>query len=96
MDGIISPDGSKMVFTSDRTGDYEIYTMNLNGTDVINLTDNPASWDANPCWSPDGSKIVFSSDRAGNLDIYAMDADGKNLTRLTYEYYQEFYPRWSQ
>lgn len=57
-EGILSPDGTKIVFTSLKDGDLEIYTMNADGTDVRRLTTTPG-YDGGPWWSPDGSKIVY-------------------------------------
>ena len=57
-EGILSPDGSKIVFTSLKDGDLEIYTMNVDGTDVRRLTNSPG-YDGGPWWSPDGTKIVY-------------------------------------
>jgi len=57
-EGILSPDGSKIVFTSLKDGDLEIYTMNADGTDVRRLTNSPG-YDGGPWWSPDGTKIVY-------------------------------------
>jgi Tol biopolymer transport system component/DNA-binding winged helix-turn-helix (wHTH) protein len=77
-----SPDGTRIVFCSNRHGKNEIYVMNADGSNVKRLTHNMAVDDA-PKWSPDGTKIVFDSDRDGNKEIYVMDADGSNQTRLT-------------
>src|SRR5215204_1365308 len=58
--------------------DYEIYTMNSNGTGVVRLTNNTAH-DREPAWSPDapplpgGNKIAFTSDRDGDYEIYTMN-----------------------
>ncbi len=57
-EGILSPDGSKIVFTSLKDGDLDIYTMNADGTDVRRLTNTPG-YDGGPWWSPDGTKIVY-------------------------------------
>jgi Tol biopolymer transport system component len=57
-EGILSPDGSKIVFTSMKDGDLEIYTMNADGSDVRRLTTTPG-YDGGPWWSPDGTKIVY-------------------------------------
>lgn len=79
---VFSPDGSKIIFVSDRDGNAEIYSMNIDGGDQINLTSNPAH-DDNPDISPDGSKIVFRTRRNGNNDIYSMNIDGSDLTNVT-------------
>ena len=76
-----SPDGSRLVFVSDRDGNSEIYVMDVDGQNQTRLTDYDG-WGA-PVWSPDGSRLVFASDRDGNSEIYVMDADGQNQTRLT-------------
>src|SRR2546422_11714268 len=68
-----SPDGSKILFETNRDGNYEIYVMNADGSGQVNLTNNPAS-DADPAWSPDGSKIAFNSSPDGNVDDYVMKA----------------------
>lgn len=63
-------------------GNREIFTMKADGSEVTNLTNNPAT-DESPAWSPDGARIAFTSDRSGDTDIYAMNADGSNVERLT-------------
>ena len=70
-----SPDGSKIVFSSNRDGNSEIYVMDSDGNNVFRLTDNPAS-DKEPAWSPDGNRIAFSTDRNGSFDIYVMRVGG--------------------
>lgn len=72
----------KIVFQSDRDGNYEIYVMEPDGSAQTNLTNNTAG-DFKPAWSQDGSKIVFQSNRSGNLSIYVMNADGGGITQLT-------------
>jgi len=56
----ISPVGNRIVFTSQRNGDLDIYSMNLDGTDLIQLT-NKLGYDGGPFFSWDGSKIVYRS-----------------------------------
>jgi Tol biopolymer transport system component len=54
----VSPDGQKIVFTSDRSGDLEIYSMNLDGSGLRKLTEEPG-YDGGPFYSADGTKIVY-------------------------------------
>ncbi len=83
-----------IAFTSNRDGNYEIYTMNPDGSNPTNLTNNPAE-DSLPDWSPDGTKILFCSERDGNNEIYVMNADGSNPTNLTNNPGQDSQPAWS-
>ena len=73
---------SRIVFSSDRDGDYEIYSMHPDGSDVKRLTNN-SGYDDLPAWSPDGKKIAFVSDRHGSPEIYVMNSDGSRVRRLT-------------
>ncbi|MFN8389648.1 MAG: hypothetical protein U0136_05105 [Bdellovibrionota bacterium] len=71
-----SPDGKKLVFHSDMTGDNEIYIVNYDGTDLMQLTNSKGS-DENASFSPDGKTIIFQSARGGRgSEIYVMNADG--------------------
>jgi Tol biopolymer transport system component len=84
----------KIAFTSYRDGvNGDIYTMNHDGSNVNQLTHDPAE-DHSPVWSPDGSKIAFVSNRTGDSEIYVMNADGNDQTRLT-TLNRSYQPRWS-
>jgi Tol biopolymer transport system component len=72
----------KIAFETLRDGNFEIYVMNADGSNPVNLT-NSAGDDLDPAFSPDGSRIAFTSSRDGNFEIYVMNADGTNQTRLT-------------
>ena len=85
---------SKIAFTSDRDGNAEIYVMDTDGSNPVNLT-NHAAPDVRPTWSPDGSKIAFESNRDGNIEIYVMDTDGSNQVRLTDSAGRDGAPSWS-
>ncbi len=67
-----SPDGSRIVFVSDKTGNKDIWVMDADGKNKVQMTASPAS-DNCPVWSPDGTEIAFCSDRSGNFDIWVMD-----------------------
>lgn len=78
-----TPNPERIVFTSFRSGNFEIYAMNPDGTSLTNLTNNAAN-DNGPAFSPDGTKIAFRSNRdGGNSEIYVMNADGTNPTNVT-------------
>lgn len=85
---------TKIAFQSKRTGNWEIFLMNPDGTNPVNITNN-SSDDGQPAWSPNGEKIAFSSSRDGNLEIYTMNIDGTNLQRLTNNSSTDGGPDWS-
>ena len=102
-----SPDGSKIVFQTDRDDSgliilgvlpedlgTEIYSMDADGSDPTRLSWSPED-DVNPSWSPDGSKIVFQSYRDGDAEIYTMNPDGTGQTRLTNHPDADTFPTWS-
>ena len=74
-DARLSPDGRQIVFTSLKDGDLDIYTMNVDGSDVRRLTNTPG-YDGGPWWSPDGRRIVY---RAHHPADSAQLADYKRL-----------------
>ena len=71
--------GSRILFTSVRDGNTEVYTMNPDGANPVNLSRHPGA-DSGPVWSLDGKRIAFTSNRDGNGEIFVMDADGGNPT----------------
>jgi tricorn protease-like protein len=81
-------------FSSDRSGDFEVYTMHPDGSDLKRLTNAPGN-DGPARWSPDGSKMVFTSNRDGNAEVYVMNADGSGQTNLTNNPAQDNTPSWS-
>ena len=86
---------SRIVFTSTRDRNLEIYVMDADGGNQENLSNHPVD-DLDPDWSPDGTKIAFVSSRKGGVyQIYVMDADGKNPIRLTDGPRKKQYPDWS-
>ncbi len=77
-----SPEGRKLAYHSDRTGNLEIWLRDLETKAERQLTNHPAT-DLVPDWSPDGREIVFVSNRAGKFQVWVMDAEGGALRRLT-------------
>jgi WD40 repeat protein/uncharacterized membrane protein YdcZ (DUF606 family) len=102
-----SPNGSKIAFRSDRDANGEIYTfssgpdvnweiyiMNVDGSEQTRLTNNQIC-DWMPSFSPDGSKIAFVSGLSGNSEIYIMNIDGSDQTNLTINPATEWDPHFS-
>jgi dipeptidyl aminopeptidase/acylaminoacyl peptidase len=90
-------ENGKIAYTSE--GEYrsrQIYTINPDGSERINISNNPDFYDLQADWPPDGSKIAFLSLRAGdNGEIYVMNSDGSEQTRLTNHHYPDYDPSWS-
>ena len=84
----------RIVFASNRDGNWDIYSMDVNGDKLLQLTDHPAS-DEGPACSPDGRRIVFRSERDLTPDLYVMDSDGNNVVRLTHDKFLEGRPSWT-
>jgi hypothetical protein len=89
-----SPAAKKMAFCSSRDGNNEVYTIDADGSNEINITNNNYA-DIVPDWSPDGKKIAFVSNRDGNDEIYVMNPDGSDVKRLTNSKPADAKPRWS-
>lgn len=91
-----SPDGSRIAFVSDRDGDPDIWVMNSDGSDLVNITNDDAQ-DHSPAWSPDGAWIAFASVRDSLYwELYVMRPDGSDVQRLTWwEDASDLSPAWS-
>ncbi|RKU13887.1 hypothetical protein C6502_01705 [Candidatus Poribacteria bacterium] len=83
---------AKIVFTSFRDGNWEIYKMDSDGGNQTRLTHNKVA-DTAPVWSPNGRQIVFERDE-GKGEIYLMDADGSNQRNLTNHPAMDTAPHW--
>jgi len=90
-----SPDGEKIIFSSDRDGNKNIYIMSSNGSNQKQLTKH-LSDDYDPVFSPDGHSIVFTSERDGNREIYIMNNKGEDLKNISNhtsdDWNPKFYP----
>jgi Tol biopolymer transport system component len=76
-----SPDGSQIVYTSEREDGTDLFVVDTTGSEVRRLTNHPGN-DGGADWSPDGKHLVFTSHRAEGHGIYVMDADGSNVSWL--------------
>ena len=79
-----SPDGRTLAYCAERGGEFDIYTMPVEGGEETRLTDAPGL-DDGPEYSPDGRHIWFNSVRSGLMQVWRMDADGQNQTRMTWD-----------
>jgi Tol biopolymer transport system component len=86
-----SPDGSRIAFASDRSGNWDIWIENLKTGALSRLTMSSAT-DWEPAWSPDGREIAFASNRAGNFDIWLEDLATGHLRRVTADPHADEYP----
>lgn len=92
--------GCQLAFSSERKGEldedigYDIYLIDCNGENKVQLTDDPGN-DYSPDWSPDGKQIVFETNRDGNWEIYIMNADGSDQRNLSNHPAEDRSPTWS-
>jgi Tol biopolymer transport system component len=88
-----SPNGDRIAFASDRNGKFDIYIMNIDGANVVQLTHDPFPWlydlqssEIEPTWSPDGRQIAFvagnNTGTGNNVNLYLMNADGSNVVQV--------------
>ena len=94
-----SKDGSKFIYSSNKSGNYEIYTCKIDGTEEQKITSSPIN-ELFPAWSHDGSKIVFTAftgamSNVTSYEVYVMNADRTSLVQLTSNSSFDFFPRWS-
>ena len=90
------PDTPKIIFGTYRGGNRELYLMNPDGSEQVNITNHRAD-DVSGTWSPTGEQILFASDRdrGKGWDLYLMDADGKNVRPMFEKSEDRRHPAWS-
>jgi TolB protein len=99
-----SPDGERIAFwgcpgslASDCLPDegLDVWTVDWDGSNPVNLTEGTKEGDSHPTWSPDGSHIAFDSWRSGKAEVYIMEADGTDVRQLTEGVEDNSEPKWS-
>jgi Tol biopolymer transport system component len=79
---VYAPDGETILFSSNRGGNLDLWTINTRTGAVLQLTDDEArDWD--PAYTADGRQILWSSDRGGNLEIWMANADGSGARQVS-------------
>jgi Tol biopolymer transport system component len=90
-----SPTGDRIVFTTDRDGDYNLYVMPLaDPTQQTAVTTDPAD-DEWASFAPDGNRVAFQSNRSGNTDIWIIDLTTQAVTQVTNSAARDEHPAWS-
>ena len=92
------PDTAKIAFSANREGNRDIYLMNPDGSQQVNITNHRAD-DVSPVWSPTGEHVLFASDRGhkawGTWDLYLMEPDGSNVRKVFDKSQIRTSPTWS-
>ena len=78
---VVSPDGSRIAFTSNRDGADDVFVISTNGRNERQLTNTRES-EGNLAWTASGKQILFSVFKADTSHLYGIDADGKNQREL--------------
>ncbi len=86
-----SPDGKRLAYCAERNGQYDIYTISVDGGDETQLTNLPGL-DDGPEYSPDGKYIWFNSVRSGLMQVWRMDTDGSNPKHMVQEEANGWFP----
>ena len=89
-----SPDGSRVVFRSNRSGFHEIWMSDAEGRGASQLTHFAGGLTGTPRWSPDGRRIAFDSRVEGQADIYSIPAGGGPSRRITSAPSEDVVPSW--
>ncbi|MGO4883298.1 MAG: protein kinase domain-containing protein, partial [Bryobacteraceae bacterium] len=81
---VYSPDGAWVLFSSNRSGNQDLWEVSTKTGALRRITDDPADdWD--PAFTPDGKKILWASSRRGHLEIWMAEADGSNARQVTHD-----------
>lgn len=79
---VYSPDGGKIVFSSNRSGNTDLWQVDRISGSISRLTDHAAS-DYDPGFTQDGKKLIFSSNRSGHFEVYLAEPDGSSPAQVT-------------
>ena len=91
----ISPSGDHIIFQSWRSGSREIWAAQIDGSNPVQLTDNPGQSAGDPNWSPDGKFIALDARLDSFAHIYVINASGGKPRAITSGSYNDVAPSWS-
>jgi TolB protein len=86
-----SPDGKTLTYCGQRNGNFDIYTVSVDGGAETRLTTTPGK-DDGPEYSPDGQYIYFNSDRSGSMQVWRMKVDGSDQEQITNDEFENWFP----
>jgi TolB protein len=89
-----SPDGKTLTYCGERDGNFDVYTIPVEGGEEKRLTTDKGK-DDGPEYSPDGQYIYFNSDRSGTMQVWRMKADGTGQEQMTNDEYENNVASWS-
>jgi len=92
----ISPDGSKIAFQSDMSGNSEVWVSDADGSNAVQVTSYGIQATGMPRWSPDGKQIAFDSRVGGEANIYIVDPNGGVPRKLSIDVHGNNLPNWSR
>jgi Tol biopolymer transport system component/DNA-binding winged helix-turn-helix (wHTH) protein len=92
---LFSPDGKRIAFVSTRSGHFEIWVCNSDGSNPVQVTSFHGPQVTTPRWSPDGTRIAFDSNAEREFDIWVVGADGGRPVRMTTHPANDGNPSWS-
>ena len=75
----------QFLWTSIRTGNGQVFVVDSDTGDTVNISRGGSAYDRYPSWSPDGRQVAFTSDRDGAFNLFLVDAGGSGLRQLTHE-----------
>jgi len=87
----VSPDGRTLAYCAERNGEFDIYTLPVDGGTETRLTTSPGL-DDGPDYSPDGRWIYFNSDRTGRMQVWRMHPDGTQQEIVTNDDFNNWFP----
>jgi uncharacterized protein YjdB len=79
---VLSPDRTKVVFSSNRATNYDLYLIDADGRNLQRLTTNPGN-EGEPAWTPDGKRIIYTASTGSTTQLASISIDGTDTRQLT-------------